>query len=158
MSHHVHLIQKNEIPKLQAKKIFVTNQTTMSILELQDLFHKIEEIYPQAEFHDEICNATRIRQQAVLNLKDQNYDALIVVGDPTSNNTQKLLEAGKNANIPIRLKIQDVNELKEEDLAQAKKIAVTSGASTPTFLTEQVITQLHNQSFIVQDIPIDKIL
>ncbi len=158
MSHHVHLIQKNEIPQLHAKKIFVTNQTTMSILELQDLFKKIEEIYPQAEFHDEICNATRIRQQAVLNLKDQNYDALIVVGDPTSNNTQKLLEAGKNANIPIRLKIQDVNELKEEDLAHANKIAVTSGASTPTFLTEQVIAQLHSQSFSPQEIPIDKIL
>lgn len=158
MSNHVHLIQNDNIPKIEADRIFVTNQTTMSILELQEIFQKIEKIYPYAEFHDEICNATRIRQQAVLNLKNQAYDALIVVGDPTSNNTQKLLEAGKKANIPILLKIQDVNELNENDLLKAQKIAVTSGASTPTFLTEQVIKTLQNQNFIKQEIPIDHIL
>ena len=158
MSNHVHLIQNNEIPDINSNKIFVTNQTTMSIYDIQEIFKKIKEKYPQAEFHDEICNATRVRQQAVLDLKDQGYDALIVVGDPTSNNTQKLLETGKQAGIFTGLKIQDINELDLQQIQDAHKIAVTSGASTPTFLTNQVVEALQNNDFSYHQIPIEKIL
>ena len=137
MSEHVHLIEPHkEIPIVSTSKIFVTNQTTMSIYELKDTFEKIRCLYPNAVFHDEICNATRVRQQAILDLK--NVDCLIVVGDPTSNNSQKLVDIGKQAGIEHVFSIQTVEDVDKKDFEKYTTIAITSGASTPTYLTNQV--------------------
>lgn len=139
----IYLIEKEkDIPQNIDGPIFVTNQTTMSIMDLQQLFDVIKAMYPNAQIHDEICNATRIRQQAVLDLKDKNVDVLIVVGDPSSNNTAKLADIGKEAGISQVLRINDVHELNPEDLYHVHTIALTSGASTPTYLTDQVIEYL----------------
>lgn len=154
LSPHVHLIQDRHIPDIDADKIFVTNQTTMSIIDIDEIFKAIQNRYPQALFHDEICNATRVRQKAVMDL--QNVDALIVVGDPTSNNTQKLLEIGNH--IPIRLKVETLADLNMADLKGAKTIAVTSGASTPPYLTNQIISYLRNGAKEKAAIRIDQIL
>ena len=144
-SNKIYLIEKEEdIPNGIQEPIFVTNQTTMSIFDIQFLFDAIKQAYPEAEFHDEICNATRIRQQAILDLKNQNIDTLIVVGDPSSNNTKQLANIGKKAKIKQVIRINDVNELNVDDLHEARRIAITSGASTPTYLTNQVIEYLEN--------------
>lgn len=143
MSDHVYLIEPHkDIPKINTSKIFVTNQTTMSIYELKDTFEKIKSLYPFAIFHDEICNATRVRQQAILNLK--NVDCLIVVGDPTSNNSQKLVDIGKKAGIQDIFSIQTVQDIDKKDFEKYSTIAITSGASTPTYLTNQVKDYLFN--------------
>ena len=143
MSDHVYLIEPHkDIPKINTSKIFVTNQTTMSIYELKDTFEKIKSLYPFAIFHDEICNATRVRQQAILNLK--NVDCLIVVGDPTSNNSQKLVDIGKKAGIQDIFSIQTVEDTDKKDFEKYSTIAITSGASTPTYLTNQVKDYLSN--------------
>ena len=143
MSDHVYLIEPHkDIPKINTSKIFVTNQTTMSIYELKDTFEKIKSLYPFAIFHDEICNATRVRQQAILNLK--NVDCLIVVGDPTSNNSQKLVDIGKKAGIQDIFSIQTVQDIDKKDFEKYSTIAITSGASTPTYLTNQVKDYLSN--------------
>lgn len=139
----IYLIEnEKDIPDNIIRPIFVTNQTTMSIMDLQALFEIIKEKYPNAVIHDEICNATRVRQQAVLDLKNKNVDVLIVVGDPSSNNTNKLAQIGKQANISTVLRVNDVNELHLKDFCDARTIAITSGASTPTYLTDQVIHYL----------------
>lgn len=143
MSDHVYLIEPHkDIPKINTSKIFVTNQTTMSIYELKDTFEKIKSLYPFAIFHDEICNATRVRQQAILNLK--NVDCLIVVGDPTSNNSQKLVDIGKKAGIQDIFSIQTVEDVDKKDFEKYSTIAITSGASTPTYLTNQIKDYLSN--------------
>ena len=108
----------------------------MSIYELKDTFEKIRRLYPNALFHDEICNATRVRQQAILDLK--NVDCLIVVGDPTSNNSQKLVDIGKQAGIEHVFSIQTAEDIDKKDFEKYTTIAITSGASTPTYLTNQV--------------------
>lgn len=136
----------------------MTNQTTMSIFDIQFLFDAIKQAYPEAEFHDEICNATRIRQQAILDLKNQNIDTLIVVGDPSSNNTKQLANIGKKAEIKQVIRINDVNELNVDDLHEARRIAITSGASTPTYLTNQVIEYLENYPCQKPEIKIQDIL
>lgn len=142
-SHHIHLIEKKEdIPIEKYEKVFVTNQTTMSIFDIQEIFDEIKKQVGNAIIHDEICNATRVRQQAILNLEGKNIDTLIVVGDPSSNNTSQLANIGKKAKIPNVLRINDVNELNMDTLNNSKRIAVTSGASTPTYLTNQVIEYL----------------
>lgn len=126
--------------KLESKRILVTNQTTMSILEIARLMDAIRAQFPEARFEKEICNATRIRQEAIRKL--ENIDLLIVVGDPQSNNSNKLRDIAVSSGILDVLLIETVRQLKPEDYAGKNRIAVTSGASTPTYLTQQVIGYL----------------
>ena len=126
--------------KLDDDKIFVTNQTTMSLLEVKSFFDKIAQIYPKAVFAKEICNATTMRQNAILNLKD--CDMLYIVGDPSSNNSMKLKELGEKVGIRKVRMIEDAGEITETDLGDVKNVYVTSGASTPAYLQEQVIAVL----------------
>lgn len=146
LSEHVHLICKqDDIEKLPLlKNVFVTNQTTMSIFDIKDLFQKIKERFPHAIFCEEICNATRIRQQAVADLKQQNIDLLYVVGDRYSNNSNRLAQIAHEQGIKNVYLIDDVTNIKDEQLNNVKRVAVTSGASTPTYLTTQVIEYLEN--------------
>ncbi|MDO4467959.1 MAG: 4-hydroxy-3-methylbut-2-enyl diphosphate reductase [Bacillota bacterium] len=157
-SEHIHLIEKtSDIPQNISKNIFVTNQTTMSIMDIQSIFKEIKNQYPDAQFHDEICNATRVRQQAILDLQKENVEALIVVGDPTSNNTKKLAEIGKLSGIPFVHSIESIEQLDTSLFQDKKVIAITSGASTPTYLTQQILEQLKNPT-MKQKIRIEEIL
>jgi 4-hydroxy-3-methylbut-2-en-1-yl diphosphate reductase len=122
---------------LENNRIFVTNQTTMSILEIKEMLELIKEKYPHAVMSDEICSATRTRQEAILNLVD--IDCLIVIGDPKSNNTRMLARIGTNKGIRSVYQIETVNDLFEIDLQQFNRIAITAGASTPSYLVNQVI-------------------
>ena len=154
----VYLIEKIEdIPDIQNKKIFVTNQTTMSILDIQKIFDEIKKRYPHSLIHDEICNATRVRQQAILDLKDQPIDVLIVVGDPTSNNTRQLANIGKLAGIPNIIKAQTVEDINLDFIEDRSNIAITSGASTPSYLTNMIYNYLLNQ-LVKEKIRIENIL
>lgn len=138
---NVYLIHEEaDIPESIACPVFVTNQTTMSTLDIRDLFEAVKKRYPQAVFDDEICNATRIRQQAILDLKDT--DALIVVGDPLSNNTRQLEAIGKKAGIPFVCRVESARDLESLELPECGRIAVTSGASTPGWLVDEVIAWL----------------
>lgn len=136
---HVFLIETvQDIPDQISEPVFVTNQTTMSVLEIAGLFDEIRTRYPNAQFHDEICNATRIRQQAVLDLKGSDVDCLIVVGDPASNNTRKLAETGRQAGVRRILQIENASQLRADDLSEIQHAAITSGASTPQSLRQEV--------------------
>ncbi len=146
LSEHVHLITKEQdIPACaEDAAIFVTNQTTMSVYDVRQLFEQIKARYPQAHISEEICNATRIRQQAVADLKGKHVDVLYVVGDTHSNNTKRLAQIGAQQGIPCVLLIDSIQDIEDEQLQGAEVVAVTSGASTPTYLTAQVIDYLEN--------------
>jgi 4-hydroxy-3-methylbut-2-enyl diphosphate reductase len=122
---------------IDSNQIFVTNQTTMSILEIKDMLELIKLKFPHAVISDEICNATRTRQEAILNLVD--IDCLIVIGDPKSNNTRMLARIGTNKGIENVYQIETVKDLFNIDLKQYNRIAITAGASTPSYLVNQVI-------------------
>lgn len=94
ISQDIQLITKNQdiLDSPFTGKIYVTNQTTMSIFEVAHYFEKIKEKYPDAIIEREICHATSSRQEAILKLNE--CDLLYIVGDPKSNNTNKLKEIG----------------------------------------------------------------
>ncbi len=143
LSDHIHFMSVGDvIPEIASASIFVTNQTTMSQFELQPLFDQIQAQYPNAQFSEEICSATRFRQKAVAQLKGQGIDCLYVVGDRSSNNSHRLAQIGKAIHIPRVYLIDDVNDIKAEQLKDVKRVAVTAGASTPSYLSDQVITYL----------------
>jgi 4-hydroxy-3-methylbut-2-en-1-yl diphosphate reductase len=140
----VYLVQDPEdIDALDLKgdRIAITCQTTLSVWDTDDLIGRVKARYPQAEVHNEICRATQERQEAAVEAA-QHVDVVIVVGSPRSSNSLRLVEVVKKlANKPAYL----VDSLEEVDLkwfAGAKKVGVTSGASTPSQLTRRVIEYL----------------
>ena len=132
----VHLItQESDIESLNldsARNILITNQTTLSILEIQSIIQAILEKYPQAEVNNEICGATRVRQEAII--KQADLDALIVVGDPNSNNTAMLAQIGLEHGIEHVVRVESIEDLTLKEFKQGWRVGITSGASTPTYL------------------------
>ncbi|MDR1781482.1 MAG: 4-hydroxy-3-methylbut-2-enyl diphosphate reductase [Bacilli bacterium] len=141
---HIHLINhEDDLEKLKIdnNKIVLTNQTTISILSASKVYQKAKELFKDIIIVDEICNATRIRQEAILNLSNE-IDLVYVVGDPKSNNSNKLAQLAIKDNRVVKM-IESVNDIIIDDLLQANYVGVTSGASTPTYLTNQVIEYLN---------------
>ncbi|NSL50305.1 4-hydroxy-3-methylbut-2-enyl diphosphate reductase [Calidifontibacillus erzurumensis] len=140
----VHLIEnEQDLENLEIKsdKIIVTNQTTMSQWDVADIMKKVKEKYPQAEIHNEICMATQVRQEAVAE-QAKDADLTIVVGDPRSNNSNRLAQVSEEIAGTPAYRIADVSEINIDWLKNIKKVAVTAGASTPTPITKEVIAFL----------------
>ena len=98
------------------------------------------EKFPTAEFHKEICLATQVRQ-AVAKQADV-ADLTIVVGDPKSNNSNRLAQVSQEIAGTKAYRVADVSEIKLEWLQGVENVAVTAGASTPTPITKEVIAFL----------------
>jgi 4-hydroxy-3-methylbut-2-enyl diphosphate reductase len=120
-------------------KMIITNQTTMSYLELINVYEKLKVIYPQLELMNEVCSATRRRQEAVLNAQD--LDLIIVVGDKLSNNTRMLKEIALKKNVQA-IQVETIVDLKNYNLTNYKKIGITAGASTPNAIVQEIIDNL----------------
>ena len=121
------------------KKYIITNQTTLSLYDVYELCEFAKNTLPYVEIAKETCTATKIRQEAIKNI-DDDIDIVFIVGDPHSHNTQKLASiAGENKDVYMIESIQDLNIT---NLKGKTKAAVSSGASTPTYLTNQVISFL----------------
>lgn len=148
ISNKISLITYEEdIDKLNIKndKIFMTNQTTISFLELINIFEKVKEKYPHIIISDETCDATTRRQKAIYDLKD--CDVLYVVGDLKSNNTNKLVEIGKEKGIKKVFLISSYKEINDEDLKDVNKVYVSAGASTPPKQINDVLDYLSSKTF-----------
>lgn len=146
ISNKIHLVSNMDELKtlnINNEKIFLTNQTTMSILELQDLINEAKKMYPNIIIQEEICNATSSRQIAITKLND--CDLLYVVGDQKSNNTNKLVDIGKKQGIKKVLLIQNYKDINDNDLNNVDNIYITAGASTPPALIDEVVNYLRSK-------------
>ena len=140
----VHLVQDPEdIDALDLKgaRIAVTCQTTLSVWDTEDLIGRVKSRYPQAEVHNEICRATQERQEAAVEAA-QHVDLVIVVGSQRSSNSLRLVEVVKKLGKKPAYLVDNLEDLDLSWFAGAKKVGVTSGASTPTQLTRRVIEYL----------------
>lgn len=140
----VHLIEKPEeidALELESDRIVITNQTTMSQWDIKHIMNKLLAKFPQAEIHNEICLATQVRQEAVAE-QAKDADLVLVVGDPRSNNSNRLAQVAEEIAGVKAYRIADITELRLEWLKPVRRVAVTSGASTPTPITKEVITYL----------------
>lgn len=123
---------------LDADKILATNQTTMSQWDVNAIMDKVMDKYPQTEIHNEICHATQVRQEGVAE-QAKDADLLIVVGDPRSNNSNRLVQVSEEIAGTKGYRIENLEQLNLDWLQGINKVAVTAGASTPTPITKQVI-------------------
>ncbi|MFX3674405.1 MAG: 4-hydroxy-3-methylbut-2-enyl diphosphate reductase [Paenisporosarcina sp.] len=165
--HAVHLVQTIEdVEQLDivAEKLIVTNQTTMSQWDVSLLMEKLQAKFPHIEVHKEICLATQVRQEAVANQAGDSQ-LLIVVGDPMSNNSNRLTQVSEEIAGTPSYRISDISELNINWLNGIERVAVTAGASTPTPIVKEVIQFLEKFNpkdpethSIVRTVTIDKIL
>jgi len=125
----------------QQAKLAISTQTTLSQWDTRRVIDYIKARYPQAEVHIDICAATQTRQEAVV-AQAKGADLTIVVGDPRSNNTNRLVQVSEElAGVPA-VRIENLSQLKPEWLQGKQRVAVTAGASTPSQLTREVIRYL----------------
>jgi 4-hydroxy-3-methylbut-2-enyl diphosphate reductase len=130
-----------ELTTEQQARLAVTTQTTLSQWDTRRVIEYLKVRYPQVEVHIDICAATQTRQEAVA-AQARGADLTVVVGDPRSNNTNRLVQVSEElAGVPA-VRIEDLSQLKPEWLNGKKRVAVTAGASTPSQLTREVIRYL----------------
>jgi len=122
---------------------FVT-QTTLSVDDTAAIIDALRQRFPKiiGPRKDDICYATQNRQDAVKMLA-QECDVVLVMGSPTSSNSNRLRElvakSGKAAYL-----IDGAEEIQREWLADGKRIGITAGASAPEVLVQEVIAKLQS--------------
>jgi 4-hydroxy-3-methylbut-2-en-1-yl diphosphate reductase len=127
-----------ELTPGQQAKLALSTQTTLSQWDTRRVIEYIKQKYPQVEVHIDICAATQSRQEALVS-QAKGADLTIVVGDPRSNNTNRLVQVSQElAGVPA-VRIEDLSQLDPVWLQDKKRVAVTAGASTPSQLTREVI-------------------
>lgn len=137
----VHLISgREDFGMLDPNKRYViTNQTTMSLYDVQDLCDYARQTLAHVTVEKETCAATKVRQEAIRHM-DRDVDVAFIVGDPRSNNTRKLASIASDGR-EVHM-IGSLDDLDVSVLRGKRKAAVSSGASTPPYLTDQVIAFL----------------
>src|SRR5437870_4708092 len=110
---------------LEADKIAVLTQTTISVWDTEALVERIRAKYPRVEVHNEICRATQDRQEAAV-AAARDCDAVIVVGDRRSSNSRRLVEVVRErAGRPAYL-VDNVADIDLTWLRGVRRVGVTS--------------------------------
>ena len=138
---HVHLVSSTEDVNrltLNAKRIAVTTQTTLSVWDTEDIITAIRGKYPRAEVHNDICLATQDRQEAAVAAADE-CDLILVVGSNRSSNSKRLVEVVRDIKRTPAYLVDTVDDIRPIWLSRATRVGITSGASTPARVTREVI-------------------
>ena len=135
--------KSRKLPTIINDKIFVSNQTTFSYFEIQNILDNLKNKYPHLIFDNDICDESTRRQLVVKNSKD--LDLLIVVGDPKSSNSNRLYEAAISNNISA-IFISSVNDLVTMNFANIENIGIIGGASTPDEIIAEIVDYLNKHS------------
>ena len=124
------------------ERLAYVTQTTLSVDDAAAVVSALRVRFPSivGPRRDDICYATQNRQDAVRSLAPQ-VDVMIVVGSPTSSNSNRLREVAANRGAKSYM-VDTADELRPEWIAGAKRVGVTAGASAPEILVTAVIEQL----------------
>jgi 4-hydroxy-3-methylbut-2-enyl diphosphate reductase len=123
-------------------KLAYVTQTTLSVDDAARVVEALRERFPNivGPKKDDICYATQNRQDAVKALAPQ-CDAVIVVGSPTSSNSNRLREVAENLGVPAYM-VDNASEIKAEWVTGKDRVGLTAGASAPEILVREVIARL----------------
>lgn len=156
---HITLVDgPDDVAKVEVRdpsKVVWLSQTTLSVDETMETVDALKEKFPQliSPPSDDICYATQNRQLAVKRMGEE-ADLVIVVGSRNSSNSVRLVEVAKLAGARAAYLVDFADEIEEGWLEGVTTVGVTSGASVPEVLVEQVLEWLSARGF--EDVEIVK--
>ena len=121
-------------------EIAILTQTTLSVDDTQKTVEHIKSQFPNNLVRNDVCYATTNRQDAVKQLTEL-VGLVLVIGAEKSSNCNRLREVAESKGVPAYL-INSANDIDMNWTNGVSKIGITSGASTPETLVDQVITKL----------------
>ena len=121
-------------------EIAILTQTTLSVDDTQKTVDHIKSQFPNNLVRNDVCYATTNRQHAVKQLTEL-VGLVLVIGAQKSSNCNRLREVAESKGVPAYL-INSANDIDMNWTKGVSKIGITSGASTPETLVDQVITKL----------------
>ena len=129
-------------------KVAWLSQTTLSVDETLETVAAIRERFPLLldPPSDDICYATQNRQLAVKEIS-RDCDLLIVVGSGNSSNSVRLVEVALEAGAKASYRVDDASEIDEAWLDGVRTVSVTSGASVPESLVQEVLAFLSERGY-----------
>ncbi len=146
----MHLVDDREEMNLpdwdEDTPVAVLTQTTLSVDDTSRSIEDIKGKFSNAIVRNDLCYATTNRQSAVKEITD-NVDLMLVIGAPNSSNCNRLREVAETQGVPAYL-LNGVDELRSEWLEGVENVGITSGASTPEYLVQQVIDALEPEEVI----------
>lgn len=142
----------NQAKRVQVKdpnNLAWVSQTTLSVDETYKIVSVLRERFPAilSPPSSDICYATQNRQDAVKQIAKE-ADVVIVVGSANSSNSVRLVEVALQSGARFAYRIDKAQELQDEWVHGARTIGVTSGASVPEVLVEQVLEMLAAHGFM----------
>jgi 4-hydroxy-3-methylbut-2-enyl diphosphate reductase len=146
LSEGIHLVEDVDdvatVQPQQTERLAVVTQTTLSVDDAAEIMAAVQKRFPQirAPKQQDICYATQNRQDAVKLLSPQ-VDIVIVVGSPSSSNSNRLRDVSQKYGTPSYM-VDHADELQADWFDGKQRIGLTAGASAPDILVQQVITRL----------------
>ncbi len=142
----IHLVEDvadvARVQPAQTDKLAVVTQTTLSVDDAAAIAAAIKARFPNVREpkQQDICYATQNRQDAV-KLMSPQVDVVVVVGSPTSSNSNRLAEVARKLRTPGYM-VDSADELQPQWFEGCSRIGLTAGASAPEILVTQVIARL----------------
>ena len=142
----IHLVEDvadvARIQPRQTDKLALVTQTTLSVDDAADIAAAVRARFPnvQAPKQQDICYATQNRQDAIKILSPQ-VDIMIVVGSPTSSNSNRLAELARKLGVTSYM-VDNASELQTQWFEGKSRVGLTAGASAPEILVRQVIDRI----------------
>ena len=127
------------------KKLCIISQTTFNYIKFKELVEILCKKGYDINCVNSICNATAVRQEEARTIASK-ADAMIVIGDKNSSNTQKLYEISKKE-CENTYYIQTLVDLDLTAFESIRNVGITAGASTPNNIIEEVHTAMSEMSF-----------
>ena len=142
----IHLVEDvadvARVQPAQSEKLAVVTQTTLSVDDASAIAAAVKARFPlvREPKQQDICYATQNRQDAVKFLSPQ-VDVVIVVGSPTSSNSNRLREVALKLGTPSYM-VDSAEELQPQWFADSRRVGLTAGASAPEVLVQAVIERI----------------
>ncbi|HEY0822314.1 MAG TPA: 4-hydroxy-3-methylbut-2-enyl diphosphate reductase, partial [Ramlibacter sp.] len=142
----IHLVEDvadvAKVQPSQTERRAVVTQTTLSVDDAAEITRAVKARFPtiREPKQQDICYATQNRQDAVKMLS-REVDVLIVVGSPTSSNSNRLAELARKLGVQSYM-VDSPAELQAEWLAGKERVGLTAGASAPEVLVQDVIDRI----------------
>ncbi len=146
LSDGIYLVEEaSDVPHVRVKdpsRLAVVTQTTLSVDDAAEILRAVKKHFPEVREpkKQDICYATQNRQDAVKVMAPQ-VDVVVVVGSPTSSNSNRLRELAERLGTPAYM-VDAAEDVQAEWLEGRSKVGLTAGASAPDVLVQAVISRL----------------